>query len=169
MPRKCVTLFAILTIGLVRGGTPEYFTSVANQVLRLQGGALLGGDMHVHAVAELEQHAKRVMGADPALDLNVSALRDRPDPELLRLLLLAVLGNFTSAAAPEWNQPCRLVVDPQSGRIALQDSPPTASMALKVVVVLLVAVQLYRRLIEQPPATVAPPHPDTHHAKPHAR
>lgn len=166
-----VFLLPVLAVLAPVACTPEYFASVANQVLRLQGGALLGGDMHVRAVTELEQHAKRVMGADPALDLNVSALRDRPDPELLRLLLLAVLGNFTSAAAPDWNQPCRLVVDPQSGRIALQDTPPTASVALKVVVVLLVAVQLYRKLAEQPPQpppadTPAAPHAGKHH---HAR
>lgn len=128
---------------------PEYFMSVANQALRLQGGVKLGEDAHVRVVAELEQQVKRVMGADPALELNVSSLRDRADPELLRVLLLAVLGNFTSAAAPDWNQPCRLVVDPLSGRIALQETPPAASVALKTVVVLLVAVQLYRKLLDQ--------------------
>lgn len=128
--------------------TPEYFASVANEALRLQGGVLLGGDMHVNAVLELEQQVKRVMGADPALDLNVSALRDRPDPELLRILFLAVLGNFTSAASPQWSQPCRLVVDPATGLVALHDTPPPVSVALKVVVVLLVAVQMQRRIAE---------------------
>ena len=128
--------------------TPEYFTSVANQALRLQGGVLLGGDMHVQAVLELEQQVKRVMGADPALDLNVSALRDRPDSELLRILFLAMLGNYTSAASPEWNQPCRLVVDPTTGQVAMKDSPPAVSMALKVVVILLVAVQMQRKMAE---------------------
>lgn len=164
MQRAFLTLF-LLSVSCV-SATPEYFTSVANQVLRLQGGAEIGGDTHVHAVAELEQHVKRVMGADPALDLNVSSLRDRPEPELLRILFLAVLGNFTSPAAPEWNQPCRLVVDPQSGHIALQDTPPAASESLKVVVILLVAVQLYRKLQEQ---RESPPAMPEAHAKQHAR
>lgn len=128
--------------------TPEYFASVANQALRLQGRPMLGGDMHLRAVAELEQQVKRVMGADPALDLNVTALRDKSDPELLRILFLAVLGNYTSAATPEWNRPCSLVVDPRTGLVALQDTPPPVSLALKVVVVLLVAVQLQRKLAE---------------------
>jgi hypothetical protein len=88
------------------------------------------------------------MGADPSLDLNVSALRDRPDPELLRILLLAVLGNYTSAASPDWNRPCSLVVDPQTGLVALHDEPAAVSLSLKVVVVLLVAVQLQRKLAE---------------------
>ena len=102
----------------------------------------------MQAVATLEQQVKRVMGADPALDLNVSALRDRPDPELLRILFLAVLGNFTSAGAPEWNQPCSLVVDPTTGLVALHEAPQNESLALKVVVILLVAVEMQRKLAE---------------------
>ena len=108
----------------------------------------MGGDLHVQAVTELEQQVKRVMGADPSLPLNVSALRDRPDPELLRILFLAVLGNFTSAAAPDWNQACRLVVDPTTGRVALQEAPLTVSISLKVVVVLLVAAQMLRKMAD---------------------
>jgi hypothetical protein len=135
---------AVLSVG----ATPDYFASVANQALRLQGGALLGGDLHVQAVTELEQQVKRVMGADPSLPLNVSALRDRPDPELLRILFLSVLGNFTSAAAPDWNQACRLVVDPTTGRVALQEAPLTVSISLKVVVVLLVAAQMLRKMAD---------------------
>ena len=127
---------------------PEYFASVANQALRLRGGALLGGDLHVRAVAELEQQVKRVMGADPGLELNVTALRDRPDTELLRILFLAVLGNYTSAASQDWNRPCSLVVDPQTGLVAQHEPSTTASLSLKVVVVLLVAVQLQRKLAE---------------------
>lgn len=111
--------------------------------------------MQLQAVSALEQQVKRVMGADPALDLNVSALRDRPDPELLRILFLAVLGNFTSAAAPEWNQPCRLVVDPTTGVVTLHDSRQVESLALKVVVILLVAVELQRKLGEAQAAAEA--------------
>ena len=89
----------------------------------------------------MTRQVKRVMGADPAADLNVSALRDRPDPELLRVLLLAVLGNFTSAAASGWERPCGLVVDPRTGLVALEEPPALASLAQKVVLLLLVAVQ----------------------------
>ena len=89
--RALVVVLPLLLLAGARAA-PEYFASVANQALRLQGGPLLGGDMHAEAVLGLEQQVKRVMGADPSLDLNVSALRDRPDPELLRILLLAVLG-----------------------------------------------------------------------------
>lgn len=138
------------------GATPDYFANVANQALRLDGGPIFGGDLSVRAVSGLEQQVKRVLGADPSLDLNISAMRDLSDPELLRILFLAVLGNFTSAAASEWQQPCRLVVDTKSGLVHLRDAPPVASLALKIVVALLVAVQFKRwvaevRAKQQPP------------------
>jgi hypothetical protein len=88
------------------------------------------------------------MGADPGQDLNVSALRDRPDPELLRVLFLAVLGNFTSAAASGWERPCGLAVDPRTGLVAREESPALASLAQKVVLVLLVAVQ-FKQWVEE--------------------
>jgi hypothetical protein len=142
-----VVLMSVLSL-TGGGATPEYFVSVANQALRLRGGVLLGGDTHVRAVTELEQQVKRVMGADPALDLNVTSLRDRPDTELLRILFLAVLGNYTSAAAPDWNQPCRLGVDPQTGLVHLHDESQGVSISLKVAVVLLVAVQMKQKIAE---------------------
>jgi hypothetical protein len=121
--------------------TPSYFPSVANQVLRLKGDARFGADLGVKAVAELEKQAKRVMGADPSAELNMTVARELSDPELLRLVLLAVLGNFTSAASSDWQRPCSLVVDPRSGLFALEDPPALASLAQRVVLMLLVAVQ----------------------------
>jgi hypothetical protein len=120
---------------------PAYFASVANQALRLRGGPALGPDLTVQAVLELEQQVKRVLGADPALDLNVSSLRDRPDPELLRILFLAVLGNFTSGASSGWERPCTLVVDTRTGLVGQEDKTALSSVAQKVVLMLLVAVQ----------------------------
>ena len=131
---------ALVSLPLTRAA-PSYFASVANQALRLRGGASFGPDLSVQAVGALEQQVKRVLGDDPALPLNVSSLRDRSDPELLRVLLLAVLGNFTSGASSPWERPCELVVDPQTGLVALEDAPALASLAQKVVLMLLVAVQ----------------------------
>jgi hypothetical protein len=142
---RCVCL---LCHALAVLSTPAYFASVANQALRLKGGASFGGDMSVRAALELEQQVKRVMGADPAQDLNVSALRDSPDTELLRILFLAMLGNFTSAAGAEWHQPCKLVVSPETGLVTLHDPPPLASLAQKAVVILLIAVQIRQWVLE---------------------
>jgi hypothetical protein len=130
------------------GATPAYFASVANQALRLRGGAVFGPDLSLSAVSELEQQVKRVMGVDPSHPLNVSALRDQDDPELLRILFLAVLGNFTSLAADQWQAPCSLVLDPRTGRFTVEDQPSLPSLALKVIVMLLVAVQFKQWLDE---------------------
>lgn len=134
-------LFFNLLLCVSCAGAPSYFPVVANQVLRLRGDARFGTDLSVKAVAELEKQAKRLMGADPSLELNMTALRELSDPELLRLVLLAVLGNFTSAAASDWHRPCSIVVDPRSGLFAQEDPPALASLAQKVVLMLLVAVQ----------------------------
>ncbi len=144
-------LLVVLLVGTrapLLPATPAYFASVANQALRLKGGASFGGDLSVRAALELEQQVKRVMGADPALDLNVSALRGRPNTELLRILFLAVLGNFTSAAGAGWHQPCSLVVSPETGLVALHEPAPLASLAQKAVVVLLIAVQVRQWVLE---------------------
>lgn len=142
-----VLSFAWASMCLV-DSTPGYFVEVANRVLRLEGGPRLGPDLGVKAVSSLEQQVKRVLGADPSLDLNVSSVRDLPDEELLRILFLAVLGNFTSAGSGEWQQPCRLVVDTRNGLVRLSDTPQISSLALKVVVALLVAVQFKQWITE---------------------
>jgi hypothetical protein len=149
MPSRDRVLAFLLVMGVRCAlATPDYFAEEANRALRLDGGAVFGRDLSISAVAALEQQVKRVMGADPSLDLNVSAVRDLSDQALLRILFLAILGNYTSAAAEEWQQPCRLVVDPKNGAIRLQDPPPVASLALKIVVALLVAVQFKKWVAE---------------------
>ena len=145
---RAIFLFFLLCPHRDAEAAPAYFASVANQALKLKGGASIGPDLSLRAVVELEQQVKRVMGADPALELNVSALRDRSDPELLRVLFLAVLGNFTSGAGSNWQQPCSLVVDPRTGLVALEDTPALASLAQKVVLMLLVAVQ-FKQWVEE--------------------
>lgn len=139
---------ALICCAVQCSAAPAYFSTVANQVLRMQGGSRLGGDLNVHAIYQLEQQVKRIMGSDPSQGLNVSALRDAPDTELLRVLFLAVLGNFTSAAAADWNRPCSLVVNPMTGLVQTENPPQTETLALKVVLVLLVAVQLRQWVTE---------------------
>ena len=146
MPPRAFVALCLMAVSCA--ATPAYFASVANQALRLRGGAAIGSDLGVRAVLELEQQVKRVMGADPAQELNVSSLRDRGDPELLRILFLAVLGNFTSGVASSWQQPCRLVIDTRTGLVGLEDSPALASLAQKVVLMLLVAVQ-FKQWVEE--------------------
>jgi len=132
-----VLLLAALSSALA---TPAYFASVANEALRIKGGAALG-PLDTEPITRLEQQVKRVMGADPSLPLNVSEVAGLPEPELLRILFLAVIGNFTSSAAAAWQQPCSLLVDPADGSFVLDDGARRDAQAIKAVVVLLLIVQ----------------------------
>lgn len=95
------------------------------------------------------------MGVDPSLPLNVSVARELPEPELLRLLLLAVVGNFTTGAADDWQQPCALSMDPRTGLWSARAPEALASLAQKVVLILLVAAQ-FKLWVEEARAAKAP-------------
>lgn len=127
---------------------PPYFASVANKVLQLKGKVQFS-DLNVAAIGALEQQVKRIMGSDPSMDMNVTELRDKPDSDLLAILLLAVLGNFTTAAGSAWHQPCSLVIDPLTGGVEAITPPVVSTLALKVVVVLLIAVQFRQWIREE--------------------
>ena len=160
MPQPLCRVLVLLSCALASSAPPPYFATVANQALRLQGGAQFGGELNLRAIGELERQVKRVMGADPGLELNVSALRDRPDPELLRILFLAMLGNYTSGSSAEWGRPCTLAVNPETGRVVSLTPAPLESLALKAVLVLLVAVQVKQWVTDaRAPSSPTPPAP----------
>jgi hypothetical protein len=102
------------------------------------------GALDTVPIARLEQQVKRVMGADPSLPLNVSGVLDMAEPDLLRVLLLAVLGHFTTAAASGWQQPCALEEDPLAGSFVRRADDGLEGTALRVVVILLMLVEFGR-------------------------
>jgi hypothetical protein len=55
---------------------------------------------------------------------------------------------ITSAAGSGWQRPCSLAVDPRTGLVSLEDAPALASLAQKVVLMLLVAVQ-FKQWVEE--------------------
>ena len=93
------------------------------------------------------QQVKRVIGADPRLDLNVSAIRELGDAALLRLALQAVLGNFTAGAGPGWQQACTVVVEPATGELVVQAASAATDMALRVLVIALCGLH-FKRWVE---------------------
>ena len=122
---------------------PAYIdlASAANEVLKMQGGARLS-EKNTRVLFLLEQQIKRVAGLDPQLDLNISSIRDMGDKDLLRVLLLAVLGNFTTAQGSEWDKPCSVVIHPKTGNVMIHDTTGPSTVALKVLLVLLCAIQV---------------------------
>lgn len=136
--------YCLVALVLVRcAATPPYFASVANSVLRTRGGVMLGR-LDTAPIMRLEQQVKRVLAADPSLPLNVTQAATLPEEALLKILLLAVLGNFTSSAAASWEQPCSILLDPVDGRFVRADSSSLENSALRVIVLLLMLVEFGR-------------------------
>ena len=155
----CVfSLYFVLYFTPVFTGTPPYFASVANKVLQMKGKVQFS-DLNVAAISTLEQQVKRIMGSDPSTDMNVTKLREKSDADLLAILLMAVLGNFTTAAGASWHQPCSLVIDPLTGRVEAVTPPVVSAIALKVVVVLLIAVQFRQWVRDEHAKKPEPPPP----------
>lgn len=74
------------------------------------------------------------VGADADL---LSVARGLPDEELLRVLFLAVVGDFTTDQSPSaLPQKCALVVDPGSGGFVLKDAGTTQSVILEVLLII---------------------------------
>ena len=66
----------------------------------------------------------------------VAAARALPDDRLLKLLLLAVAGNFTVDQSPSaLQQQCGIVIDPGSGALLLRDGGATQSVVLEVLLI----------------------------------
>ena len=145
---KIISVLSFLTIPMPCESAPDYFVSVANKALRMTGGVVFR-DMTVPAVSRLEQHVKRIMGANPGDDLNVSSVCSMPEPEILRILFLAVLGNFTTSTAHSWHQPFRLEVSPTSGAIVMRSETGDSCTVLSIVVILLICVQVRQYWLEE--------------------
>ena len=112
------------------------FSSVASDVLLFQGGVRFDGGNST-AMRALSQQVKRVLAAPPEADLNVtSAVAALSEDALLRLALLAVVGNLTTAgglASPSWAPtPCRMLVDPGTGQFVADDANSSTDTLLRV-------------------------------------
>lgn len=121
---------------------------MANEVYILQGGAKLS-ETNTKVAFSLEQQVKRVAAMDPALDFNVSYIRDLPDKDLVRILLLAVLGNFTTAQGGDWAKPCSLSIDKNTGNVQIHDTTGQDTAALKVLLVLLCLIQIRQWVLDE--------------------
>ena len=138
---------------------PDYFLSVLKSTVKFRGGGTVT-DLGTTAVFTMEQMLKRVTGIDPSLSFNMSDVRSKADPELMRLLLLAVIGNFTTGAEHSWQQPCSIVADPATGRLAVDNSSSSnTDVALRVLVVILCVIH-FKRWVEDE-ASQVPEKPDS--------
>jgi hypothetical protein len=116
--------------------TTDYlFHQVYSDVFRLQDGSVIGTG-RTRAVDAMQSSVRRLLAIDANSDiLRVSRTLD--DEFLLRVLFLAVVGNFTTDQTPSaLPQRCALVVDAASGNFVLKDHETTQSIILEILLII---------------------------------
>jgi hypothetical protein len=96
----------------------------------------------------LTNQIKKTVGIPPETDWNMTSVRhDMSDETLMRLFLLATVGNFTTGAThSSWEQPCKVVINSRTGLLQLDDSRSMTDQILSVLVIILCVVQLQQLL-----------------------
>lgn len=114
---------------------PEYlFHQVYDDVFRLRDGSSLGGGWN-RAMDAMQGSIQRLLAVGSGAEILATA-RSLSDEDLLRVLFLAVVGNFTTDQSPSaLPQKCALVVDPASGSFVLKDVSMTQSIILEVLLI----------------------------------
>lgn len=126
---------------------PPSYPSVLASTLRVRGGARLSASSSSYFF--VEQLLKRVAGQPASDDLNLTSVRSASDEELLRVLTLAAVGNFTSSRASSWQQPFSVVLDPEARSFAVESPGASAAVAVEVMLIVLCLVHFKRWLDEQ--------------------
>jgi hypothetical protein len=144
---QCLWVIIVVT-GAIAGTQAQSLISVANEVYMLQGGAKIS-ESNTRVAFSLEQQVKRIAAMDPSLDFNVTNVRELPDKDLMRILLLAVLGNFTTAQGGDWAKPCSLAIDKNTGSVTIHDTIGQDTAALKVLLVLLCLIQIRQWVLDE--------------------
>jgi hypothetical protein len=137
-------VLVLLFWGVARAQLPDDFAEIVGGSVGWRGG---GGGLSSGARLGLEQQLKRVAGADPALGLNLTWVRGLGDGELVRLLLLAAVGNFTTGAGGGWQRPCTISAVPGTGELVADVANESSDVALRVLLVILCAA-LFRQWLD---------------------
>ena len=110
------------------------FHEVYDDVFRLKDGSKLGNG-ESKATDAMQGSVQRLLAVGTDADI-LSVARALPDEALLRILFLAVVGNFTTDQSPSaLPQKCALVIDPGSGGFVLKDVGMTQSVILEVLLI----------------------------------
>lgn len=124
-------VFALLALP-ARGMDSQMLFNAYTETFRLTDGSTLVS-VESAATEAMRGSLRRLLASD---DDPLNATRALPDDRLLKLLLLAVAGNFTVDQSPSVPpQPCGIVVDPTTGALLLRDRGATQSVVLEVLLI----------------------------------
>jgi hypothetical protein len=108
--------------------------SVYGDVFKFRDGSDLGVGGS-NAVDAMQGAVQRLLAVGPDADI-LNVAKSLPDEDLMRILFLAVVGNFTTDQSPSaLPQKCALVVDPRSGEFVMKDAGSTQSVILEVLLI----------------------------------
>ncbi len=131
----------VVSVGCENPQQEILFHSVYDDVFRIREGSRLSSGWS-RAVDAMQGGVQRLLAVGPAVDV-LEVARSLPDEDLLRILFLAVVGNFTTDQSPSaLPQKCALVVDPGSGAFLLKDISGTQSVILEVLLIVSVVCLL---------------------------
>lgn len=100
------------------------------------------------SVLELHNLLKKTVGVLPQEDLNLTKVRELPDSRLVEILLLSLVGNFTTAKSQSWQQPCTVVMNAKDGHLQLNDDRSLTDEILSVLIIILCIVQ-FKQILER--------------------
>jgi len=144
IPMTVFLIIAVISSIRIVGGTlPPLYMQVLEECVGFQGGAGMAG-LNTAGMLGMEQQLKRVAGLDAWEDFNMTDVRALSDFNLYRILTLAAIGNFTSAKAPAWQQPCTIAVVPNTGEFVAIDPNSSSDTAVRVLLLILCCVLLKR-------------------------
>ena len=136
---KCPLISLLLLLSVSNSvSIPDPSTSLSRdvytQVFRLNDGSHLA-NTDTAAVTSMVNNVQRLLDCRPGDDILEHA-RNASDSDILRLLFLAVAGNFTVDQSPSaLPQRCALVIDPGTGSLMFRDSGTTRSVILEVLLI----------------------------------
>jgi hypothetical protein len=103
--------------------------------------------MSSDTVAELNSQINKVLALQEGDMWDPEVIRSLPDSTLVRLALLALVGNFTSGASASWEQPCKIVLNAQTGLLEAVDLR-NVNNTLYIVIILVLCVSILKHWIE---------------------
>jgi hypothetical protein len=138
--RLVVLLFILYTV------QADVLLAACQKVFATHDGsylAVLSTDMTLH----LNNQLKKVTGIEPESDWNITIVRELPDSQLTELLLLALIGNYTTGASQSWQQPCKTVINAKTGLFQVFDDRSLADEILSVLVIVFCVIK-FKQLLE---------------------
>ena len=110
------------------------FSDVYSDVFTMRDGSQLG-ESKSRALDAMQGSVQRLLAVGANADM-LDAARALPDEEMLRILFLAVVGNFSTYQSPSaLPQKCAVVVDPVSGGFVQKDISTTQSVILEILLI----------------------------------